>query len=199
MLADETTMRHVEKIVNETLTTLNTLISILKKGRINDAEYHAIYDSMERQSTLRPEIYTHIFESIARSRPIGRNLWYYTLLLDLTYDFYRITRYAWEIARMLKIVGVTQVYGETIRILEDVEKELRVFVSRILRGEISGSDASNLLRLEKISDQQYLALLHSISSKDTFSKDEVVNLLISRHVERMLDHIEYLVSRLGEA
>ncbi|AFK51297.1 putative phosphate regulatory protein [Thermogladius calderae 1633] len=196
MEASKTVTKIVESISEETFKSLDIIMSSLKTGSITDGDYIELYQSTLRQQMLRRELYTYVFESIARYRPVGRLLWYYTVLLDAAYDLYRISRYSWEIARVVKIFGTVDVGRDVYESLSEAVKELKAFVNKLLRGETDTINVDRLLELEKESDERYLAALKAAASKGSFSREEVARLLILRHVERMLDHVEYLASRI---
>jgi len=195
--ASKTVTKIVESISEETFKSLDIIMSSLKAGSITDGDYIELYQSTLRQQMLRRELYTYVFESIARYRPVGRLLWYYTVLLDAAYDLYRISRYSWEIARVVKIFGTVDVGRDVYESLSEAVKELKAFVNKLLRGETDTINVDRLLELEKESDERYLTALKAAAAKRVFSKEEVARLLILRHVERMLDHVEYLASRIA--
>ncbi|MGC9181004.1 hypothetical protein WLZ34_00290 [Thermogladius sp. KZ2Tp1] len=197
MEASKTVTKIVESISEETFKSLDIIMSSLKAGSITDGDYIELYQSTLRQQMLRRELYTYVFESIARYRPVGRLLWYYTVLLDAAYDLYRISRYSWEIARVVKIFGTVDVGRDVYESLSEAVKELKAFVNKLLRGETDTINVDRLLELEKESDERYLTALKAAAAKRVFSKEEVARLLILRHVERMLDHVEYLASRIA--
>ncbi len=197
MEASKTVTKIVESISEETFKSLDIIMSSLKAGSITDGDYIELYQSTLRQQMLRRELYTYVFESIARYRPVGRLLWYYTVLLDAAYDLYRISRYSWEIARVVKIFGTVDVGRDVYESLSEAVKELKAFVNKLLRGETDTINVDRLLELEKESDERYLTALKAAAAKGVFSKEEVARLLILRHVERMLDHVEYLASRIA--
>ncbi|MGC9121657.1 MAG: hypothetical protein ACP5HP_01805 [Thermogladius sp.] len=197
MEASKTVTKIVESISEETFKSLDIIMSSLKAGSITDGDYIELYQSTLRQQMLRRELYTYVFESIARYRPVGRLLWYYTVLLDAAYDLYRISRYSWEIARVVKIFGKVDVGRDVYESLSEAVRELKAFVNKLLRGETDTINVDRLLELEKESDERYLTALKAAATKGVFSKEEVARLLILRHVERMLDHVEYLASRIA--
>uniref|UniRef100_A0A7J3XXS2 Phosphate uptake regulator PhoU n=1 Tax=Thermogladius calderae TaxID=1200300 RepID=A0A7J3XXS2_9CREN len=189
-------LRLMDVISNEALAALSTILQAVKRGWISDAEFQTLYDITVRQSILREELYTQVFEEIARYRPVGNALWYYTLILDMAYDYYRIARYCWEVGRVMKVFGRVEVGSDIENMISEMLNELSDFTRKVLNGRLESIDADKLLELEKMSDERYLTTLKELAEKDRVTKNDVINVLVLRHVERMLDHVEYLARKI---
>jgi len=189
-------LKLMDAISNEAQAALSTILQAVRRGWISDAEFQALYDLTVRQNILREELYTQVFEEIARYRPVGNALWYYTLILDMAYDYYRIARYCWEIGRVVKVFGRVEVGGDIENMISEMLNELSDFTKKVLSGRLESIDADKLLELEESSDKRYLTTLKELAEKDRVTKNDVINVLVLRHVERMLDHMEYLARKI---
>jgi len=189
-------LRLMDAISKEALAALSTILQVVRRGWISEVEFQTLYDLTVRQNILREELYTQVFEEIARYRPVGNALWYYTLILDMAYDYYRIARYCWEIGRVMKVFGRVEVGGDVEKMISEMLNELSDFTRKVLSGRLELIDANKLLELEERSDERYLTTLKELAEKDRFTKSDVINVLVLRHVERMLDHMEYLARKI---
>jgi len=189
-------LKLIDVISNEALAALSTILQAVRRGWISDAEFQTLYDLTVRQSILREELYTQVFEEIARYRPVGNALWYYTLILDMAYDYYRIARYCWEVGRVMKVFGRVEVGSDIENMISEMLNELSDFTRKVLNGRLESIDADKLLELEEMSDERYLTTLKELAEKDRVTKNDVINVLVLRHVERMLDHVEYLARKI---
>jgi phosphate transport system protein len=189
-------LKLMDAISNEALAALSTILQAVKRGWISDAEFQTLYDITVRQSILREELYTQVFEEIARYRPVGNALWYYTLILDMAYDYYRIARYCWEVGRVMKVFERVEVGSDIENMISEMLNELSDFTRKVLNGRLESIDADKLLELEEMSDERYLTTLKELAEKDRVTKNDVINVLVLRHVERMLDHVEYLARKI---
>ena len=189
-------LKLMDVISNEALAALSTILQAVRRGWISDAEFQTLYDITVRQSILREELYTQVFEEIARYRPVGNALWYYTLILDMAYDYYRIARYCWEVGRVMKVFGRVEVGSDIENMISEMLNELSDFTRKVLNGRLESINADKLLELEEMSDERYLTTLKELAEKDRVTKNDVINVLVLRHVERMLDHVEYLARKI---
>jgi phosphate transport system protein len=114
----------------------------------------------------------------------------------MAYDYYRIARYCWEVGRVMKVFERVEVGSDIENMISEMLNELSDFTRKVLNGRLESIDADKLLELEEMSDERYLTTLKELAEKDRVTKNDVINVLVLRHVERMLDHVEYLARKI---
>ncbi|MEB3816696.1 MAG: phosphate uptake regulator PhoU [Desulfurococcales archaeon] len=139
---------------------------------------------------LKDTIYSEALFFIAKWQPLGRILLYVESIIKVSYDLFRVSRYANEIALTLsqapdvKLPEVVLEASETSR--EMVMKAYRAFRSK------KPSEARGVEELDSRVDEAYRAYTGKITSSDLIRKEDALAALILRQIERVADHATYI-------
>ena len=183
----------IENMVKITINSLETIEKGLVHGELSPEDIDNLYENGVKASSLREEGTAHILEYIARMRPIGKELKIFTMSLNILYDLYRINRYCWEIGRIFKVVRNIIIEEKLIELIREVSKMIKTLTSELIELNVSSNTINKVIQLEKDSDDMYLERLQEKMNKPIIQPVELAELLIARHIERIFDHVEYIV------
>lgn len=132
-----------------------------------------------------------VLEVIIRYQPMASDLRFVRSILEVSYDLYRISRYAYDIAVALDEAGVS--LGECMdqdiresmdRVREMVSLTIDSFLSR------NAENVERIKRIEEFVDSRYMDYFKSaLASRD---KCTIPRLLLMRYLERIADHCSYI-------
>nr|MEB3845336.1 phosphate uptake regulator PhoU [Desulfurococcales archaeon] len=144
---------------------------------------------------LKNEITREAVLFIARYQPLGRELIQAENTIKASYDLYRITRYLREIAHLDRKVGPlsTLLTEHDWALLDQARTMLEKGYRLYRQGE---GDAMEILEADNIIDRAYEEILDEISQSENVEKRKAVEALYRRHVERIADHIVYIVTKI---
>ncbi|MEM2398230.1 MAG: PhoU domain-containing protein, partial [Ignisphaera sp.] len=146
---------------------------------------------------IRKEFVNEVLVFIARRQPLGKELLVAHTLIGIAYDVYRISRYCREIARIDSMLNPASS-------LSDVEDIKGVFSEAVKAVEISLNDLISLepineatvIEIDNKVDEYYKKLLKEVVLRDSVDRLTALKILIMRHIERIVDHANYIENYL---
>jgi phosphate transport system protein len=148
---------------------------------------------------IRREFVTEVLVFMARRQPLGKELLSAYALINIIYDIYRVSRYCREIARidsMLAPASSIAIIQNISKIFEKALKALEVAMSDLIDFMPRGIEIVN--KIDEEIDKEYQEVLRIIVSEDNVSREKAIKALIMRHIERIVDHAQYLEQHLLE-
>ncbi|MEM4553676.1 MAG: PhoU domain-containing protein [Ignisphaera sp.] len=145
---------------------------------------------------IRREFVNEVLVFIARRQPLGKELLIAHTLISIAYDVYRISRYCREIARIdimltpesiASIKGASEMFRYAIKAVENALKDLV---------ELKPVNERAILEIDNNVDTQYRALLKEVISREYVDRSTSLKVLIMRHIERIVDHANYIEDHL---
>ncbi len=177
--------KNLDKLYRVAVEALERLSNALSSGVAIDLSANAAL-----ADHLRDTINTETLFFIAKWQPLGYELLYAEALIKVSYDLFRITRYANEIARTTRIAeGVKaseQVMAALSKALEMVKKAYKSFITR------DRELASEVERLDSLVDEAYIKALEHIARSETVKPVQALECIILRQLERIADHATYI-------
>ena len=174
-------------IASESLSKARTCLKECSKSTISTI--HALTRDAYK---LRAEVLDLATEIIARFQPVAADLRHLQALVSASYDFYRITRYSFEIARTVEILECTGCEMElACKTWETVENMMKLAREAIL--EMVEEKAREVMKLDAEVDEAYVTGLYRLKNSD-INRCMVAEALILRHLERIADHLTYIAS-----
>lgn len=148
---------------------------------------------------VRREFVNEVLMFIARRQPLGRELLVAHTLISIAYDVYRISRYCREIARIdsmlspesnvSRIADVKEIFDYAVKAVEVVLRDLV---------ELKPSSEKKIIEIDNKVDEYYRQLLKEVISSDKVDRYTALKMLIARHVERIVDHANYIENYLKD-
>jgi len=139
---------------------------------------------------LKDTVYGEALFFIAKWQPLGRTLLYVESIVKVSYDLFRIVRYANEIALTLALAPRLRMPGTVLdasrRAREMLERAFAAFSSG--RGEL----ARGLEELDQHVDNAYREYLRKIASREEVSREDAIAAVVLRQIERVADHATYI-------
>jgi phosphate transport system protein len=148
---------------------------------------------------IRRELVNETLVFIARRQPLGRELLSAHTLISIAYDVYRISRYCREIARidsMLAPSSGLSTLTSLSKAFEEAVKAVEAALDDLV--EFSPRRVSTVNEIDNHTDEIYKNILLEITSSTTVSREMAVKALIMRHIERIVDHAQYIEQYLSE-
>ncbi len=174
-------------IASESLSRARTCLKECSKATIG-----SIHTLTRDAYKLRAEVLDLATEIIARFQPVAADLRHLQALVSASYDFYRITRYSFEIARTVEILECSncelRLACETWGIVDEMMKLAREAIL-----EMCEDKAREVMKLDAKVDEAYVAGLYNLK-RETLDRCTVAEALILRHLERIADHLTYIAS-----
>ncbi|AEM39174.1 phosphate uptake regulator, PhoU [Pyrolobus fumarii 1A] len=141
---------------------------------------------------LKTEVHDLATEVIARFQPVAADLRLLQALVNASYDFYRVTRYTFEIARTVRILECNGCeMGLACETWDQILEMMSLARKAIL--ELDEKAARKVMQLDAGIDEAYIAGLTRLKS-DTIDRCTAAEALILRHLERIADHLTYIAS-----
>ncbi|WP_297437388.1 phosphate uptake regulator PhoU [Thermococcus sp.] len=182
-------MEQIRKLLremgNHALESLNSVEKSMD-GRFDSTEEIA-----SRLHILRGEVLDIATELLVRYSPMAGDLRFIQSAIDVSYDLYRISRYAMEIERTLKITGVSCPFESSRHALKIVRDMVELAVNAFLEGDEVA--IGRLMEMDREVDGLYINSIELLTEDS--SPCVAVEALIIRHLERISDHAKYI----GEA
>ncbi|AIU69302.1 PhoU family transcriptional regulator [Thermococcus eurythermalis] len=150
------------------------------------------FDSTEEISSrlhiIRADVLELATELLVRYSPVASDLRFIQSAIDVSYDLYRISRYAMEIERTTRIVkGSVELSRKAFPLTEEAVR-LSVDAFRELDETLVG----RLLEIDRQIDKYYLLSLEALNE----SPEKAADALIMRHLERISDHSKEIGARV---
>ncbi len=173
--------RYVRKIVEKAIEALENCSKIDLEDKV--ALAGELRDLLEDQATL----------FIAKYQPLGRELLEAKAFIRVSYDLYRIARYAREITLLIDFMETP------MRTSEKVVKTARLALAMLDKAfEAYTKRDERIIRevnaMDRQVDEEYYNALKKIAKSEMLYRRDACNALILRHIERMADHTVYIAS-----
>ena len=142
---------------------------------------------------LRIDILDFATEMLARFQPVAADLRLLQALMSASYDFYRITRYAYEIVRTLLTIECRGCeMSLACEAWSNVEEMMSLARKAIL--ELDEEAALKVMKLDAAVDEAYTAGLARMKDRECIDRCLVAEAMVLRHLERIADHLTYVAS-----
>ncbi|ASI99702.1 phosphate signaling complex PhoU family protein [Thermococcus celer] len=182
-------MGQIRKLIIEMGTgSLDALESARKSL---DGEFNGTVETASRLHLMRDEVLDIATELLVRYSPVAGDLRFIQSAIDVSYDLYRISRYAMEIERTMRVVKPDCVPGLSKEGFEVTVKAVRTAIDGF--SNLDETSAGRLLELDEKIDGLYLKSLENLRDPDRCS---AVDALILRHLERISDHAKEIGARV---
>lgn len=154
-IGEEQLKKLINEMGNDALNSLENARKSLK-GEFNSTE-----EISSKLHLLRNEVLDIATELLVRYSPVASDLRFIQSSIDVSYDLYRISRYAMEIERTAKIVGAEE--SELIR--EGFELTVEAVKTAIEAFEnLDEVSAGKLLEIDNRIDDLYIQSLENLKS-----------------------------------
>lgn len=156
-------------------------------------ELKEISDKLKK---LKEEAGALILEIIVRYQPVAIDLRFVKSSMEITYDLYRISRYSYDIALALDDANLSmdECLDDDIKEnIEMVKKMLSLTVKAIVKR--SGELAAEIKNMDQLIDLAYKKYFNK-ALEYRGERCAIVNLLISRYLERIADHCAYIADEI---
>ncbi|MEM1642831.1 MAG: PhoU domain-containing protein [Desulfurococcaceae archaeon] len=148
---------------------------------------------------LRKELVMEVLMFIARKQPLGLELREAQITISIAYDIYRISRYCREIAR-IDMLMTPESNVSKIRDIRAVFNLAKNAVEAVIRDleelRPMGNDIVN--DVDNKVDEEYGKVLREITMNENVRREIACKALLMRHIERIVDHVEYIEQHLKE-
>ena len=162
----------------------------LREGRYTDVEELVrIAEEMKELVEYTATLF------IARYQPLGDELREALSAIRVSYDLYRIARYARELALLMSRI-------EGVRLPDDVQRASRVAEETLgtaYKAYRTDDEQlkSRVMAADDEVDKLYTARLDTLRTRTDMPVEDVAALLALRHIERILDHETYIAFSRG--
>jgi phosphate transport system protein len=189
------------RLIDAHITRLQDLIRDMAKEVLTSLELIENFRGRETRNTLlelshrlreaKARVDEAVLEVMVRYQPMASDLRFVRSVLEVSYDLYRISRYAYDIAVALDEAGVSlsecmdTAMRESMSIVREmVSLTIDSFLSR------DAGNVERIKRMEEIVDSRYLDhFKNALTSRD---KCTIPGLLLMRYLERIADHCSYI-------
>jgi len=166
-------------------------VAALSMALREDAKTEEIREVASKLHRLHDEISDLAVEAIARYSPVATDLRFLKSVLFVSYDLYRIARYAYDIAVVMEKLG-GGCWSKRVEAVGEVVKDmLTKAVDMFLRRDISTLEEVERLDDEVVDKSYEEALLDVLRGAD---RCKVVETVVLRLLERASDHAVYIVN-----
>ncbi|MEM0005792.1 MAG: PhoU domain-containing protein [Ignisphaera sp.] len=179
---------HIRDIVSKTSKLFKEIDMDSRRG---------IWEEIDSTSAMldriRKEFVNEVLVFMARRQPLGKELLISHTLISIAYDVYRISRYCREIARIDSVLA-PQFSVANIRVVGDAFEEATRAVERALDDlvRLKPTNENIVVEIDGRVDKLYNTLLVDVSSRDSVDRMTALGILVMRHIERIVDHANYI-------
>ncbi|MEM0043531.1 MAG: PhoU domain-containing protein [Sulfolobales archaeon] len=177
--------------ISEMSGLIEQIINEMSKGfyRVED-----ISDQVNKVRLLRTEIHSLVTEAIARYQPAASDLRYLLASLEISYGLFRFSRYALDIAYMIKRfredTKMTCEFTMSREILPHVLEMMKESIASFI--EKDSKKANRVISLDSHVDKMFSETVGRAFS--TGERCALLDLVISIYLERIADHSVYIAS-----
>ncbi len=186
----------LDKLYNSVEQLYNVIESLQNtSGEKRKSIYHYVNEATELCEELKNQVTREAVLFIARFQPLGEELLAAENAIKASYDLYRITRYLREIVHLDKKVGPlnTLLDAEDWSLLRLTREMLSKTYKYFRSGE---GDPLVIAGIDDKIDEAYERALELLASSNVVSRGDAVRALYRRHIERIADHIIYMLTRI---
>jgi len=180
-----------EEISNRLREGSRLSVEALSMALREEARPEEIREQASKLHDLHDEVSDLVMEAVARYSPVATDLRFLKSALFVSYDLYRIARYAYDIAVVTEKLGGgcwskrAETAGEVVKNM--VAKAVDMFLSR----DISALEEVERLDDEVVDKSYEEALLDVLRGAD---KCKVLETVVLRLLERASDHAVYIAN-----
>ncbi|MDT7874223.1 MAG: phosphate uptake regulator PhoU [Pyrobaculum sp.] len=166
-------------------------VEALSMALKEEAKAEEIRELASKLHRLHDEVSDLVMEAVARYSPVATDLRFLKSALFVSYDLYRIARYAYDVASVAEKLGGgcwskrVEVVGGVVK--EMVAKAVDMFLSR----DVSALEEVERLDDEVVDKSYEEALLDVLKGAD---RCKVMETVVLRLLERASDHAVYIAS-----
>jgi phosphate transport system protein len=166
-------------------------VEALSTALKEEAKAEEIRELASRLHRLHDEVSDLVMEAVARYSPVATDLRFLKSALFVSYDLYRVARYAFDVAAVAEKLGGgcgskrVEAVGGVVK--EMVAKAVDMFLSR----DVSALEEVERLDDEVVDKSYEEALLDVLKGAD---RCKVVEAVVLRLLERASDHAVYIAS-----
>ncbi|MGY5873415.1 MAG: PhoU domain-containing protein [Candidatus Thorarchaeota archaeon] len=185
------------------LTDMATSAFIDSMKAFKDLDQDLAADVRHRSQEIEEQaqrIEENVFETIARRQPVARDLRDLATYLQVSHHLYRVGRYAYKIAHIVRLCEGMEHFKELISLphLADLAKQtIDIAMKGVLDKDLSGID--ELEKLEAESDKETSEMFEEIAEYLRKRKDietmAMYYVIIGRYCERAADHAFSIAER----
>ena len=185
----------LDKLYASVSRVYSAVLSLSNENVNRKGVHHYVNEATELCEELKNQVTREAVLFIARFQPLGEELLAAENAIKASYDLYRITRYLREIVHLDKKIGplYSLLKEEDWRLLELTRDMLVKTYDFFRRGE---GDPLEIAGIDDEIDSAYEEILTVLASKEVVPKHDAVRALYRRHVERIADHIIYMLTRI---
>ncbi len=181
----ESMLQRLFKITIESLETVEETLKNPSLAAENDLSANAML-----AEHLKDTIHSEALFFIAKWHPLGRLLLYVESIIKVSYDLFRIVKYAYEIVLTINMTSLSNIDEHVLLAAEHAkEMVIRSFEAFLKRVK---EKAKGIEELDAKVDREYRSCLSRIASMDKVPKKDAVSCIILRQIERIADHATYI-------
>ncbi len=184
-LAEERIVQLLREAREHASTSLSLSIEVYKNGA-KSGEIRAL---ASRLHDLHNEVTELVMEAVARFSPVASDLRFLRGALFVSYDLYRVARYAYDVAVVVEKLGGGCWSRRVEEVGDVVKKMVNTAVDMFLTRDISNIDELNKLDDEIVDRNYEAALMDVLRGPD---KCGVIETMALRLFERASDHAVYI-------
>ncbi len=187
----------MRKLLNIGIEQLKKMIEEMATGSLEalesarasiEGDFNSTEEIASRLHIIRAEVLDLATELLVRYSPVATDLRFIQSAIDVSYDLYRISRYAMEIERTARLVqGPMELSKKAFPI---AEKAVRISV--VAFRDLDETLVGKLLELDKQVDSLYILSLKALNE----SPERAGDALVMRHLERISDHAKEIGARV---
>jgi phosphate transport system protein len=179
----------------------SALIDSMKAFKDLDQNLAAeVRQKSEEIEELAQSIEENVFETIARRQPVARDLRELATYLQVSHHLYRVGRYAYKIAHIVRLCEGMEHFKELISLpyLADLAKQtIDIAMKGVLDKDLSGID--ELEKLEAESDREtsemFEEIVEYLRKRTDITTMAMYYMIIGRYCERAADHAFSIAER----
>ena len=159
-----------------------------------------VRDTSEKIEVLSQSIEENVFETIARRQPVAKDLRELATYLQVAHQLYRVGRYAYKIAHIVRLCEGMEHFKELISLpyLADLAKQtIDIAMKGVLDRDLSQID--ELEKLEALSDKETSEMFEEITDylrkRTDITTMALYYVVVGRYCERAADHAFSIAER----
>jgi phosphate transport system protein len=142
---------------------------------------------------LREQFINEVLLFIAQEQPLGRDLLVSHVLLGIAYDALRISRYCREIARIDSMLAPTSGLNNIVSLSHTFKRAIEAVEASLHDLEEFNTRRKNIVaEIDRYIDEVYKTTLLEVTSSSTVQRELALKALLMRHIERIVDHAQYI-------
>ncbi|MHA2201033.1 MAG: phosphate signaling complex protein PhoU [Candidatus Thorarchaeota archaeon] len=201
-----TPLEHHLKEINKKVCELHEVVtdvfmSSMKSFELLDQDLASETKDMSKNiEELSQRIEDNVFETIARRQPVARDLRQLATYLHVAHHLYRIGRYAYKIAHIVRLCEGQKHFKELIT-LPLLARLARDTINKAMMGILQGdlSEIDELEKLEAESDKETGEMFEEITEylrkKKGITTMAMYYVIVGRYCERAADHAFSIAER----